>query len=117
MIHDENYWMHLNNKDVMRFTDITDPKKLWFSRQGSNLLIQELGTQDSVTVSNWFNGKENQIEEIRLANEKALYAAQVNKMIEAMASFGAQYGGDINLAPKEEVNAYLDKIAVGSYWG
>lgn len=117
VIHDENYWMHLNNKDVMRFTDITDPKKLWFSRQGSNLLIQELGTQDSVTVSNWFNGKENQIEEIRLANEKALYAAQVNKMIEAMASFGAQYGGDINLAPKEEVNAYLDKIAVGSYWG
>lgn len=117
VIHDENYWMHFNNKDVMRFTDITDPKKLWFSRQGSNLLIQELGTQDSVTVSNWFNGKENQIEEIRLANEKALYAAQVNKMIEAMASFGAQYGGDINLAPKEEVNAYLDKIAVGSYWG
>lgn len=117
VIEDKNYWMHLNNKDVIRFTDISDPKKLWFSRKDNNLVIQELESQDSVTIADWFNGKEYQIEEIRLANEQVLYKAQVDKMIEAMAAFGAQYGGDIHLAPKQEVNTYLDKMAVSGFWG
>lgn len=33
-----------------------------------------------------------------------------------MAAFESQYGGDITQASQNEIQQYLDKIAVSSYW-
>ena len=58
-----------------------------------------------------------QVEQIQLADGKSLNLSQLDKLIEAMAGFEREHSGDITRMPSNEVQTYLDKIAVSSYWG
>ena len=57
-----------------------------------------------------------QVEQIQLADGKSLNLSQLDKLIAAMAGFEREYSGDITRMPSSEVQTYLDKIAVSSYW-
>ena len=58
-----------------------------------------------------------QVEQIQLVNGKSLNLSQLDKLIEAMAGFEREHSGDITRMASNEVQMYLDKIAVSSYWG
>jgi hypothetical protein len=60
---------------------------LWLTKGGTDLSIQILGTQDKVTVQNWFAGSANQVEKITASDGKSLSASKVNALVNAMASF------------------------------
>jgi Ca2+-binding RTX toxin-like protein len=76
----------LFNSDLLKLGGATS-KQLWLTKSGSNLDIKILGTQDKVTVQNWFGGSANQVEKITAADGKSLSAAKVNALVSAMASF------------------------------
>jgi Ca2+-binding RTX toxin-like protein len=76
----------LFNSDLLKLGGATS-KQLWLTKAGSNLDIKILGTQDKVTVQNWFGGSANQVEKITASDGKSLSAAKVNALVNAMASF------------------------------
>jgi len=51
---------------------------LWLTKGGKGLNIQLLGTQDKVTVQNWFAGSSDQVEKITASDGKSLSASKVN---------------------------------------
>jgi len=74
------------NSDLLKLGGATS-KQLWLTKTGKDLGIQILGTQDKVTVQNWFSGSSNQVEKITASDGKSLSASKVNALVNAMASF------------------------------
>ncbi|MCO4856252.1 hypothetical protein MKD49_07120 [Herbaspirillum sp. WGmk3] len=78
------------NVDTLSFTDARQDN-LWFSKAGQDLRIKVLGTTDQVTVKDWYAGAagttDNHIERIKTADGKSLLDTDVEKLVQAMASF------------------------------
>ncbi|WP_256575202.1 hypothetical protein [Pseudomonas sp. PA27(2017)] len=93
--------------DILIFDSISRGS-LWFSRQGSNLVIDVMGAEDSVTIQDWYTSSRQQLDAIQ-AGSSSLYANQVDNLVNAMAAFGAPAGGEINLtqAQKEQLNVVI----------
>ena len=104
-------------QDRILFEHINRPDELWFSRQGDDLTIKEWHGEESLTIKDWYAHEYYQVEQIQLADGKSLNLSQLDKLIEAMAGFERERSGDITRMPSNEVQTYLDKIAVSSYWG
>ena len=104
-------------QDRILFEHINRPDELWFSREGDDLTIKEWHGEESLTIKDWYAHEYYQVEQIQLADGKSLNLSQLDKLIEAMAGFEREHSGDITRMPNNEVQTYLDKIAVSSYWG
>jgi len=80
----------VGNLDVLQLTDVNQDN-LWFSRAGSDLCIDVLGGNDRVTISDWYaggaTGTDNHIERIKTADGNTLYDTDVERLVQAMASF------------------------------
>jgi hypothetical protein len=74
---------------------------LWFaqSSNGRNLEIGVLGTNDKITVTDWFLNTNRQIEHIE-AGGASLEAAQVAGLVEALAGYAP------GVAPNELLGQY-----------
>lgn len=62
-------------------------KQLWFKRVGSDLQVSALGTQDQVTVKDWYKGSAYRVETFKAMDGKSLSASKVDALVSAMASF------------------------------
>ncbi|MBH0182965.1 MAG: hypothetical protein HP490_15160 [Nitrospira sp.] len=69
-----------------------DPLDLVISRRANDLRIAVHGTSDHVTIQNWYAGAASQIETIQAANGDFLLSSQVERLIQAMATFSATSG-------------------------
>ena len=56
------------NHDIISFNSDTLPEDVIVRRSGNDLHLRIAGTDDNLTVSNFFAGTENQIEEVRFAD-------------------------------------------------
>lgn len=78
------------NIDILKFSD-AGQNNLWFSHVGNDLRIDVMGTKDQVIVKDWYvggsSGTANHIERIKTADGKTLYDTDVEKLVQAMASF------------------------------
>jgi len=78
------------NQDTLQFTDVNQTN-LWFRHVGNDLQIDVMGGQDQITVKDWYvggaSGSDNHIERIRTADGNTLYDTDVEKLVQAMASF------------------------------
>ncbi|MDR6393806.1 calcium-binding protein [Herbaspirillum seropedicae] len=74
------------NIDTIKFSDARQTN-LWFSQVGKDLQIDVLGSTDQVTVKDWYAGADNRVERIKTADGKTLYDSDVDKLVQAMASF------------------------------
>jgi Ca2+-binding RTX toxin-like protein len=100
--------------DVIRFSQ-TSASDLWFAQEGANLVISTLGTNDKVSIANWFSDPANQTETIYDANGDALYAGDVNTLINQMAQFSAQVGANPSTAQPSQMPAEYN-VAVNATW-
>ncbi|UQZ88094.1 hypothetical protein C4J81_02255 [Deltaproteobacteria bacterium Smac51] len=73
--------------------DGLNPAELWFGQSGDNLIINLIGTSDTVTVNNWFGHADYQIDTIE-AGGLAITESQVALMIQAMSVIGGPAGVD-----------------------
>jgi len=75
---------------MLMLTDI-DRTQLWFRHTGNDLQIDVLGTADQIRVKDWYvggaSGSDHHIERIRTAEGYTLYDSDVEKLVQAMASF------------------------------
>ena len=64
-------------------------QNLWFAQSGEDLQIDLMGTDESVTVSGWFNGSGSQADDVILSGGSQLTNAQVASLVSAMATYQA----------------------------
>ena len=76
--------------DVAQFDDVSI-EDLWFSRSGNNLQITVAGTDDQVTVNNWYSNTHYQLDSIE-AGTSELLNSQVEQLVSAMASYNVPSG-------------------------
>jgi trimeric autotransporter adhesin len=79
----------LDHVDV--FAGITQAQ-LQFLRTGNNLELSvkgQVGALDKLIIADWYASPANQIEEFRLSDGSKVLAAQVQNLVSAMATFGA----------------------------
>jgi hypothetical protein len=70
------------------FAGIT-ASQLQFSRSVNDLQLGVQGRTEKLLIQNWYASSENQIESFRLSDGSAILAAQVNSLVQAMATFNA----------------------------
>ncbi|WP_204903006.1 calcium-binding protein, partial [Microbulbifer mangrovi] len=102
-----NYDTDTTSTDIARFEDVTI-EDLWFSRSGNNLQITVSGTDDQMTISNWFSNDNYQLDRIEVGSS-VLLNSQVEKLVSAMASYSVPSGAG-NVIPqdvKEELQPVL----------
>ncbi len=85
-----NYAARADDLDVLSFDGIAS-SDLLFSRQWNNLVIDVVGTNDRVTVQNWYWGKNFQLDAIE-TSDLVLENDQVNQLVNAMAVFDVPIG-------------------------
>ncbi|MET3432095.1 Ca2+-binding RTX toxin-like protein [Herbaspirillum seropedicae] len=80
----------VGNVDTLQLSDLRQTD-LWFSQSGNDLRIDVLGGSDRITIKDWYqggsSGSDNHIERIRTADGYTLYDSDVDKLVQAMASF------------------------------
>ena len=74
------------NSDLLKVGGAAS-NQLWFTKNGNSLDISVIGTQDKVTITDWFLGTANRVEKITAGDGKSLSAAKVQTLVNAMASF------------------------------
>ncbi|POZ61004.1 calcium-binding protein [Chromobacterium alticapitis] len=100
-----------NSRDVLQFADVA-PDHLWFKYVNSALEIDVLGTTDAVMVTSWQSSAGPHIGSIQ-AGGMTLAAADVDKLVHAMAAFSAPAGGVHALPPDQQ--AQLQPILSASW--
>ncbi len=95
------------DSDVLSIADI-GRENLWLSRQGDDLVIDVTGTEDSITIQDWYADPAQQLDVIQ-AGSSSLSANQVDNLVNAMAAFGAPAGGEINLTSvqRDQLNTVI----------
>ena len=93
-----NYDTNAASVDTARFEDVS-VEELWFSRNGSNLQITVAGTDDQVTINNWYSNANYQLDRIEVG-ASVLLSSQVEQLVSAMASHSVPSGVG-NVIPQE----------------
>ena len=71
--------------------------QLWFARDGNDLVVSIIGTNDRATIESWYGSGNHQLDQVQLANGKYATAADVEQLVTAMASFSPPPVGQLNL--------------------
>lgn len=83
--------------DVINFKTGVSSDQLWFRHVGSDLLINTIGTTDSVLVKNWYTQNHTYPSYIKAADGKVLDSNKVENLVSAMAAFTAPTAGHTTL--------------------
>ena len=86
------------NADVLSWGTGIAANQLWFQHSGNDLTISVIGGTDKATISNWYAGTQNQIEQIKTSDGKTLANTDVEKLVQAMAAFAPPVAGQTTLA-------------------
>jgi Ca2+-binding RTX toxin-like protein len=71
------------------------PDQLWLAHSGNDLVIDRMGSTDSVTIAGWYSSPSSQLQTIATSDGMKL-DAQLDSLVQAMASFSA---GNPGFAP------------------
>ena len=85
------------NTDIARFDTGIATDQLWFQHVGNNLEVSIIGTADKFTLSNWYTGSANHVEQFKTSNGKTLLDSQVQSLVSAMAAFSPPAAGQTTL--------------------
>ena len=98
-------WDHdttVGNFDVVRFgADIT-AEQLWFQRVGNHLDVRLIGTDNKITIQNWYANMAYQIEQFQVSDGRVLESSQVQSLVNEMAGFVPPPNGQLVLVGQYE---------------
>ena len=103
----------VGNKDTLQLGADVANDQLWFSQSGNNLEIQIIGTSDRMVVQNWFSGSQYRVEEVKAGDGKVLSDANVQNLVNAMATMTPPPMGQTTLTASEQ--ATLAPVLVANW--
>ena len=90
--------------DSLLFDDVANDE-LWLSKSGDNLIVDVVGTDDWVKISDWYADDSNQLDTIEASN-LLLHRDQVDQLVNAMAAFDVPDG--VGAVVPEDVRQQLE---------
>ncbi len=106
-----NYDYSSGRNDVLEFEDISYDR-LWFTQSGNDLVIDVVGTNDKVTVDDWYLGENYQLDEIT-AGDLTLRQNHVVQLVNAMAVFDVPSG--VGAVVPQDVQDQLTPVMASSW--
>lgn len=94
---------HGGDGDRVLFGPGVDRGHLWLEQQANDLKVTIIGTADSVTVKDWFVSSDNRVAQLATADGSVLDVAQVQNLVDAMASFAPPPLGQTELTADQQV--------------
>ncbi len=79
-------------KDKIVFGEGIDSKDIMFSRSGNHLNISVVGSDDSISLSNYYYSNSYKIEEFQTSDGSLIDSTKIDLMIQAIASFEQSTG-------------------------
>ncbi|WP_420547169.1 Ig-like domain-containing protein [Curvivirga sp.] len=79
-----------SSTDKIVFGSGVDEGDIWFRQEGDDLVAQLLGTDDQVTISDWYDTSSvnyQSIDQFEVADGSTLNASNVQALVDAMSSF------------------------------
>ncbi len=108
-----DYDASAGNADTVSFGPDVSAEQLWFQRQDNNLEVSIIGTNDRLSIANWYVGDAYKVEEFRTSNGAMTIESQVQNLIQAMASFAPPAMGQTHLSP--DVRSSLEMVLAASW--
>ena len=97
--------------DIARFNGI-EIDDLWFAKSGNDLLLIVAGSDDQVTIPNWYYSTNYQLDAIEVGSS-VLLNAQIDQLVSAMASFDIPAG--IGSVTPQDVKDQLQPMLLESW--
>ena len=95
----DNFEMSANSTDILSFGNDIKVDQLWFRKAGRHLEVSIIGSNDKVTINNWYSSKAFRVEQFKTADEQTLLSSQVDALVSAMAAFAPPAAGETVLPP------------------
>jgi hypothetical protein len=99
--------------DRVEFGVDIDFDQLWLTQSGNDLLLNVIGSSDTIRVQNWYSNSAAVADILRTADGKELTEARVQALVSAMAAFSPPTGSDPNIPP--DTRQQLD-TALAAAW-
>ena len=90
--------------DRVLFGESIDSTDLWFTKYGTNLTVGVIGTEDKLTIEDWYSNDNNQIEEFQLNDGSVLLQAQLQQLVDAMSSYTPESSGTLTVPSEIQDN-------------
>ncbi|MBU3068274.1 hypothetical protein KOI40_00470 [Aestuariicella sp. G3-2] len=104
----DTVWLDVNDTGVDQFIfSDAAAEDLWFQRSNDHLIVSTIGTNDRVTIKNWF--VEGQMEQHIESENATLNSGAVEQLINAMAAFDAPQGAG-SVVPQEARDALAPQL-------
>jgi len=103
-----NYDSDINNTDILVLGDGIDLDSLWFNQNNIDLEINIIGTEDKITVANWYSNDLYQLDEVHV-NDSTILTSQLEQLVNAMSSYAIE-DGEIPLAASNQLQPIWDDI-------
>lgn len=101
------------NQDLLTFGSNIAADQLWFSQQGDNLVVSVIGTDTAATIQDWYLGSDYQVEKFKILNGEDIAAANVQALVDAMATLTPPAMGETTLSASQ--HTALDAVIVASW--
>ena len=101
-----------DSDDVLEFGNGVEADQLWFSRSDDDLVVRIIGTDDSVTIEDWYDGTDNRLD-FELSDGSELEAENVRALVDAMAAFTPPGAGETEFTPAQHTT--LDPIVAANW--
>ena len=109
--YDDTYYYRLGDgRDVIdergSYTGVVDKlvledlnhDQLWFERAGNDLVLSVIGTDDQVTIDDWYRSSKNHVELFEASDAMALSNNNIDQLVNAMAAFNKPAAGETELS-------------------
>ncbi|NWB28431.1 calcium-binding protein, partial [Pseudomonas gingeri] len=102
-----------HDKDTVAFSADITSEQLWFSREGSNLKVSIIGSEDNTTVQSWYLSDAYRVGQFALSDGKVLLDTQVQNLVDAMAGFAVPSGSESDMTADQR--SQLD-VVIAANW-
>jgi len=85
--------------DSLVFSGDISADTLWLAQHGNDLVLRVIGSDDSVTIADWYLDEGHRVERIEGGDGRVLTAAGVDQLVAAMAVFDVAPGSGPTLPP------------------
>ena len=96
-------WLNLDNMDK---------NSIWFSQNGDDLTIDYVGTNDQITIKDWYLDSANHVEIIYTA-DSVLFSTAVDQLVNAMAAFSVPTG--VGAVIPQDVQDQINPVIAASW--
>ncbi len=79
-----------NATGELQFDSGIDINQIWLEREGNDLLLDIMGTFDTVTISDWFSNSVSKLEEIKTSDGNML-DSQISNLLHVMENYAANH--------------------------